>query len=66
MPNQPRADNRVRGFRIPDTVYLAAQKRAAERGEPLTAVVHRALVDYVDCPDCGHPPAADAHREACG
>lgn len=41
MSNTP-----VRGFRIPDDEYLPAQEAAARKGEPLTDVVRRALVNY--------------------
>ena len=37
----------VHSFRIPDPVWVAAQARAAERGETLTDVVLRALREYV-------------------
>ena len=37
----------IRTFRIPDDLWLAAQERADERGESVTAVVIRALQRYV-------------------
>lgn len=47
MPNQPRADNPARAIRVPDELWAAAKERAAERGETVTAVVLRALREYV-------------------
>lgn len=44
MPNQPKTP--LRSMRIPDDVWAAAQKRAAERGETVTAVIVRALRRY--------------------
>lgn len=37
----------ARAFRIPDTLYRAAQAKARDRGETVTAVVIRALERYV-------------------
>lgn len=44
VPNQPKTP--IKSFRIPDDVYKAAQVKAAERGETLTAVVVDALKRY--------------------
>ena len=35
-----------RAVRVPDDVWEAAHARAAERGESVSAVIVRALVDY--------------------
>lgn len=43
-PNAPATKTRT--FRIPDDVYAAAQRRAAERNETVTDVVLRALTRY--------------------
>lgn len=45
VPNKPKTP--VKGFRIPQDLYEAAQKVAAEREETLTDVVRRALERYV-------------------
>jgi len=37
----------VKCFRIPAKLYLAAQAKAAERGETVSDVVRRALERYV-------------------
>lgn len=47
MPNQPRADNPARSFRIPADLYRKVQARAEERGETVTAVIIRAMERYV-------------------
>lgn len=47
MPNQPRKDNPARAIRVPDGLWRAAKERAAEVGEPVSAVVIRALKEYV-------------------
>lgn len=36
----------VRTVRVPDDEWTAAQRRATERGETLTAVIRRALRRY--------------------
>lgn len=36
----------MRAVRIPDSVWAAAQRAAAARGETLTAVIERALRGY--------------------
>ncbi|GGO92584.1 hypothetical protein GCM10011584_29300 [Nocardioides phosphati] len=45
MPNQPKTPNRV--VRVPDELWRAAQRVAADRGETLAAVIRRALEKYV-------------------
>ena len=45
VPNQPKT--KTRGFRIPDDEYEAARAAAEKRGETLTDVVRRSLVNYV-------------------
>lgn len=45
MPNQPATQ--VRGFRLPDDLWQALVRIAADRGETVTAVVVRALTAYV-------------------
>lgn len=47
MPNQPRADNPARSFRIPANLYRQVKARAAERGETVTEVIIRAMKRYV-------------------
>lgn len=42
MPKTP-----LRAFRIPDDLYRAAQAKAEERGETLSAVIRQALIRYV-------------------
>lgn len=36
-----------RSVRVPDDLWQAAKRKAAERGETLTSVIIRALVRYV-------------------
>jgi hypothetical protein len=45
VPNTPPARNRV--FRCPDELYFAAQAKAKERGENLSAVLRQSLERYV-------------------
>jgi antitoxin component of RelBE/YafQ-DinJ toxin-antitoxin module len=45
VPNQPKTP--IRGFRIPDDLYLAARATAEERGEDLSTVVRACLERYV-------------------
>lgn len=45
MPNQPATPNRT--MRIPDDVWQAAKRIAADRGESVTDVVLRALRRYI-------------------
>lgn len=45
MPNQPATP--VRCFRIPDEVWEAIQRRAADDGETATDVVLKALRRYL-------------------
>lgn len=44
VPNKPKTP--LRSFRIPDDIYEAAQKKAAEKGETVSDVVRRALERY--------------------
>ena len=44
MPNQPKTP--IRSVRIPDEEWQAAQRRAAERGETVSAVIRRMLRRY--------------------
>lgn len=44
VPNQEKTPRRT--VRVPDEVWAAAKKRAAERGEDVTKVVVRALKRY--------------------
>ena len=45
MPNQPATPNRT--IRVPDELWLAAKRKASDRGETVTAVIIRALIRYV-------------------
>jgi predicted HicB family RNase H-like nuclease len=45
MPNQPKTP--IKCFRIPEALYVAAQAKAAERGESVSEVVRKALERYV-------------------
>lgn len=45
VPNQPRTP--LRSFRIPDDLYVAAQKKAEAKGDTVSDVVRRALERYV-------------------
>jgi predicted DNA-binding protein len=45
MPNQPKTP--IRGFRIPDELYRAAQAKAADEGRTLTDVVREFLENYI-------------------
>lgn len=49
VPNQPKTP--VRGFRIPDELYKAAQDAARYNDEDLTKIVRDALKRYVDRTD---------------
>lgn len=44
MPNQPKTPNRV--IRVDDTLWHAAQAKAAKKGETVSDVVRRALQRY--------------------
>lgn len=46
MPNQPRKDNPARAIRIPDALWEAAKKRAAERDETVSEAVRKFLERY--------------------
>lgn len=45
VPNQPKTP--LKSFRIPQSLYVAAQAKAQDRGETLTSVVRFALERYV-------------------
>jgi len=45
MPNAPKTP--ARNIRIPDDLWLAAQDKAAAKGESVSDVVRRALERYV-------------------
>lgn len=45
MPNQPATQHR--SVRVPDELWRAAKRAAADRGETVTAVIIRALTRYV-------------------
>ena len=47
MPNQPRADNPARAIRVPDDLWAAVKRKAAERGETVSGIVRAALERYV-------------------
>ena len=40
------SDNRLHSVRVPDAVWEAAQERAKEKGETVSAVIVRALRRY--------------------
>ena len=46
MPNQPRADNPARAIRVPDDLWAAVKRKAAERGETVSGIVRAALERY--------------------
>lgn len=46
MPNQPKTPGR--SIRIPDALWKAAKREAAEHGETVTDVVIRALEEYAN------------------
>jgi predicted HicB family RNase H-like nuclease len=45
VPNQPATPNRT--VRVPDELWEAAKRRAADRDETVTDVIIRALTRYV-------------------
>jgi predicted HicB family RNase H-like nuclease len=45
VPNAPKTP--LKSFRIPEDLYRAAQRKAAEKGESVSDVVRRALERYV-------------------
>ena len=47
----PSRGTRIRGFRIPDDLYEAAQAKARARGEDLSSVIRKALERYVKLAD---------------
>ena len=47
MANQPREGTSVRGVRLDDAVWAAAQEKAKANGETVSDVLRRALEAYV-------------------
>lgn len=45
MPNAPKTPSR--NVRVADELWLAAQEKAAERGETVADVIRRALERYI-------------------
>jgi hypothetical protein len=45
LPDQPKTP--IRGVRVDEALWRAAQARAAERGETVADVIRRALTRYV-------------------
>jgi len=45
VPNAPKTP--IRGVRVPDELWTAAQAKAKERGEDLSTVIRSALERYV-------------------
>ena len=45
MPDKPKTPHRT--IRVPDELWKAAQERARDRGETVTAAIVRALKRYV-------------------
>jgi predicted DNA binding CopG/RHH family protein len=46
-PNQPRKENPARAVRVSDSLWTAAKKKAAERGETVSDIIRKALERYV-------------------
>lgn len=46
MPNAPKTPTRT--IRVPDDLWKAVQKRAAEEGVTVTSIILNALQTYVD------------------
>lgn len=57
VPNQPKTP--IRGFRIPDELYLAAKAKAEARGEDMSTVVRAALERYVKRKDRTPGPSTE-------
>ena len=53
MPNQPRTP--IRGIRVPDELWEAAQQVAADKGETVSDEVRRSLERYVKKATKGKP-----------
>jgi hypothetical protein len=55
------AETKVRTFRCPADLWEAASRTAESRGETVTAVLVRALVEYREthCDHCGQPVAVE-------
>lgn len=49
----------IRGFRIPDELYLAAKAKAEARGEDMSTVVRAALERYVKRKDRTPGPSTE-------
>lgn len=47
MPNQHAETRQAVTYRLPRELLAAARTRAGERGETMTAVIERALAEYV-------------------
>lgn len=45
VPNQPKTPQRT--VRVPDDLWLAVKRKAAQRGETVTDVIVRALRRYI-------------------
>lgn len=45
MPNQPKTPRRT--LRVPDELWLAVKRKAADNGETVTDVIIRALKRYL-------------------
>lgn len=54
MPHR-QGETPIRSVRVPDDLWIAAQRVAADRGDSLTAVIVRALRRYV----ASHPLDSD-------
>jgi predicted transcriptional regulator len=46
--NEPMVVTKLRNFRVDDEIWERAQKIAADRRETVSAVLKRALVEYVE------------------
>lgn len=56
VPNQPKPGRRNRVFRETDELWDKAVEKAKAEGLTMTAVLHRALVKYVEEPEAGDRP----------
>lgn len=57
MPNRPATQHR--SVRVPDELWEAAKRVAADRGESVSAVINRALQRYVRNHPLPEPPERD-------
>lgn len=66
MPNQPATKNRV--VRVPDDIWDGAKAVTAQTGETVTAVITRALADYIENPPTpgAYAPPAKVTCDVCG